>query len=395
LRDRDVGLRHWSIRCSAPVIVVAMLRGCVVVLIALAGASAACHVVIETETLRPVATERVRHPEGAVARRPALMVTDAGQLRFVEPLECPTEELVRQRTTVEVVTRPNVATFTIGVLVAAAGGVMLTTGLFSNHPGSSAYTYLGAGALGVSVPFAIGPWIGNGTKLRERGDGEPAAVRRPGPSEPCGDRPLAARAATLDVAGIEVRGAIDRNGVFEISPYQWVDAFRAADASASAVTATVDSDAGPRTIAAVLDAATLTRHAAAFLARADFDAAVEPLRLVPGITAGAVRANLVATDRGAALRVVLPLRNDGPGDAWALRGQIAAPQLPAIDGRMIYVGKLAKGAAVARELVIPLTGSAAAALRRAPVDFSVELRDAHGTAPTTPLRFHGAIADAR
>jgi hypothetical protein len=58
---------------------------------------------------------------------------------------------------------------------------------------------------------------------------------------------------------------------------------------------------------------------------------------------------------------------------------------------MIYVGKLARGAAVARELVIPLAAPAAAALRGATIDASVELRDAHGTAPATPVRFHGTL----
>jgi hypothetical protein len=374
-----------------------MLRGRVVALSVLVVASPACHVVIQSETARPVATQRIRHPEGAIAHRPTLVVTDAGQLRFVEPLECPTEEIVRQHTTIEVVTRPNLATFTIGIIAATAGSVMLTSGLFSTHPGSSPYSYVGAAAVGVGLPLAIGPWIGNRTDLREPRDpseGGLTAVRRPGPSEPCGDRPLAARAATLDVAGLEVHGAIDRNGVFEISPYGWVDAFRASASSPTAVTASVDSDAGPRTIAAMLDAAALTGHAATFLAHADFDAATQPLRLVPGITVGILRASLVATEHGAALRVVLPLRNDGPGDAWAVRGQIAAPSTPSIDGRMIYIGKLAKGASVSRELVIPLTVTAAAALRSATIDFSVELRDAHGTAPTTPVRFHGAIADA-
>jgi hypothetical protein len=90
----------------------------------------------------------------------------------------------------------------------------------------------------------------------------------------------------------------------------------------------------------------------------------------------------------------MPLRNDGPGDAWQLRGQIAAPAAPAIDGRMIYIGHLAKGAAVSSELVIPLSRTAAAALRGQAIDVSVELRDAHGTAPTTPVRFRGPLGDA-
>jgi len=314
-------------------------------------------------------------------------------MRFVEPLECPTEEIVRQHTTTEIVTRPNLATFTVGVIAAAVGGVMLTTGLFSTSPGGSPYTFLGLAGAGVGLPFAIGPWIGNRTELREAGDGAgPTAVRRPGPSEPCGERPLAAGSATLDVSGIAVHGAIDADGVFSISPYQWIDAFDPASIQAAAVTATIDtSGGGPRTIATVLDANALARRAAGFLAHADFDAVVEPLRLVPGIAAGALRASLFTTDRGPAVRVVLSLRNDGPGDAWGLRGQIAAPGVPAIDGRMIYVGKLAKGAAVTRELVIPLAPAAAAALRSATIELSVELRDAHGTAPATPVRFRGTL----
>ena len=186
-----------------------------------------------------------------------------------------------------------------------------------------------------------------------RDGGEPGAVRQPGPSQPCGERPLAARSATLDVSGLEIRGAVDRDGVFAISPYQWIDAYLAASAQPSEITALVDGAGGPRTVSAVLDARWLASHAAGFLAHADFDPAIQPLRLVPGLVAGALGVGLVTADDGAAVRVVLPLRNPGPGDAWAVRGQITAPATPAIDGRMIYVGKLARGAAVTRELVIP------------------------------------------
>jgi hypothetical protein len=350
-----------------------------------------------------VATEQIQHPEGAIARRPTLVLTDAGRVRFVEPLECPTEDITRQHTTTEIVTRPNLATFTVGVVAAAVGGVMLTSGLFSNHPGGSPYTYLGLAGVGGGLPFAIGPWVGNRTELRdlrdlrgprEPGDGaELTAVRRPGPSQPCGERPLAAGSATLEVSGIEVYGAIAADGTFSISPYDWIDAYDAASVMASAVTATVAGagTGGPRTIATVLDAKALASHAAGFLAHADFDAKVEALKLVPGIAAGTLRASLTSTDRGPAIRVILPLRNDGPGDAWGLRGQIAAPATPAIDGRMIYVGKLARGAAVSRELVIPLSAAAAAALRNSTVELSVELRDAHGTAPATAVRFRGTL----
>jgi hypothetical protein len=357
-------------------------------------ASSACHVVSQNEIARPIARERIQHPEGAIARRPTLVVTDAGRLRFIEPLECPTEEIVRHATSVEVVTRPNLATFTVGVIAATVGGVLLTSGLFSSRPGTSPTTYVGLAGVAVGAPLAIGPWLGNGSELRPSGDDAGPPTRRPGPSQPCGARPLAARAATLETAGLAIHGAIDRDGVFSISPYQWIDAFSAAKASPAAVTATVEADGGGRTVTGVLEAGALAKAASGFLAGAGFDAGVEPMRLVPGIAPGAVRASLVTTEGGPALRVVVPLRNDGPGDAWQLRGQIAAPTAPAIDGRMIYIGHLAKGAATSSELVIPLSRTAAAALRNTTIELSVELRDAHGTAPTTALRFRGPLGDA-
>ena len=58
---------------------------------------------------------------------------------------------------------------------------------------------------------------------------------------------------------------------------------------------------------------------------------------------------------------------------------------------MLYVGHLAKGASIARELLIPLTDEAAAQIRGSTLELSVELRDAHGTAPATPIRFQGPV----
>jgi hypothetical protein len=356
---------------------------------------AGCHVAIPGETVRALSMEPIVHREAAVARRAALVATDAGVLRFVEPLDCPTELRVRQKATIEIAIRPNLATFAVGVLAAAAGGVMLTTGLFANRPAASPYTYLGLAGAGVGLPLAIGPWLGNRIDVRD--GGEQIVSRDPGLAQPCGERGLRARAATLDVSGLEVRGAIDATGRFAISPYRWIDAYQAGSDPASqgsqgsAITAVVDTDAGPRTVTGVLDPRWLAAHAGDFLAHADFDPAIQPLALVPGITAGPLRASLIAGDDGPAVRVVLPLRNAGPGDAWAVRGQIAAPGAPAIDGRMIYVGKLARGTAVTRELVVPIAPGAAAALRGRSVELSVELRDAHGTAPSTPVEFRGSL----
>ena len=61
------------------------------------------------------------------------------------------------------------------------------------------------------------------------------------------------------------------------------------------------------------------------------------------------------------------------------------------EGRVLYVGRLAKGTSITRELLIPLSPQAAMALRGATIDLSIELRDAHATAPATPIRFQGAV----
>ena len=49
-------------------------------------ALAGCHVTERDDIVRPGARERVRHPEHPTPRRPTLVLTDAGMLRFVEPL---------------------------------------------------------------------------------------------------------------------------------------------------------------------------------------------------------------------------------------------------------------------------------------------------------------------
>ncbi len=137
-------------------------------------------------------------------------------------------------------------------------------------------------------------------------------------------------------------------------------------------------------VGAVIEGDALAKTAAAFLAHADFDATIQPLRLVPILQASTPRVSLTQTDTGLAVRVVLAVLDAGPGEVYALRGQLTS-SIAAIDGRMIYVGHLARDQGAARELLIPLSPAAGAALRGTTVDLSIELRDAHGTAPATPI----------
>lgn len=350
-------------------------------------ATSACHVTTRTETTRPGATERVSLPDGAIARPTTLVLSEAGTLRFVEPLECPTEEIVTSVTTIEVATGPNLATFVVGVIATAVGGVMTVRGVTGDGT-RDPVMYAGAAGLAIGLPLAIGPWLGHRVELQA--GGETAPVRRAGPGVPCGARPVGARAATLTIRDIEVRGGIDADGVFAISPFQLIDAYAPATIPAWDVSAVVETDGGERTITTVLEAGALASRAAAFLAGADFVTRIEPMRMVPGVSAGTLRVSLTSTTGGPAIRVVLPVKNDGPGDAWALRGQLTS-STKAVDGRMIYIGHLARGAATSRELLIPLTHDAADAIRGSELELSIELRDAHGTAPVTPIRFRGAV----
>lgn len=341
----------------------------------------------QAEIVEPIATERVVHNEGARPRKPTLVLTDIGTLRFIEPLECPTEEKVIASTIAETEIRPNLATFVVGVIATSIGGVLLVRGITGDDI-DSPFTYGGAIGLAGGLPFAIGPWIGNRTERVPRG--EPTEQRRPGPSESCGDRPLPASVATLTFRGIEVFGTVGKDGTFSVSPYQLVDALDTTRIPTWDITAVVETPSGARTVQALVEGGALGTRAPAFLVRLETNMKVEPMRLVPGIVPGTLRASLTQTADGPALRLVLPLKNDGPGETWALRGLVTSTT-KSIDGRVFYIGHIAKGDAATPELLVPLAQAAADSIRNATIELSVELRDAHGTAPSTPIRFRGPV----
>lgn len=356
---------------------------CVVVLGLFA---AGCHVIGQTDTLAPVKTERVVNPNGAMPRPPTLVLTEAGTLRFVEPLECPTEELVTNQVTHETELGPNLATFVVGVIATAAGGILTARGVTGDD--SNGYTYGGIAGLAVGLPLAVGPWIGNRTE-REPG-ATSAPVTRPGPMVACGARGFGASAAVLDVGGIEVYGAVYADGTFAVSPYALVDAFDPRKVASWDVSANVQTETGPVTITTVIDSGVLATRAPAYLATATgFDPTIEPVRSIPKLEPGVLRTSLTETPRGPAVRVVLPIKNTG-GDEWGLRGHIVS-NTKAIDGRVLYFGHIAHGATLSREIVIPVTPRAADALRGSTIEISIELRDAHGTAPDQPITYRGAV----
>jgi hypothetical protein len=349
---------------------------------------AGCHVVERSQIARPGAIASVAIHAKAVAKRPSVVLTEAGTLRFIEALECPSENVFVQQAGTEIKTKPNLATFVVGIVASSVGAISLIRGISDDDPGSSPFTYAGIGLVGVGLPFAIGPWVGNRTELVPGEVGQ--AVHTPGPVVPCGERAVTAKTATIKVRGVELHGTIDNEGVFSISPYMIVDAFETTTIPAWDIAVTLDGDR-TKQVAAMLDGGALASRAKAFLATARFDSKIEPMRMVPGLVPGALRVTMTTTAEGAALRLALPIKNDGPGPSWALRGHVTAPGQPAIDGRVMYIGAVAKGETVDVVLSIPVSPQASEALREATIDLSIELRDAHGTAPATPVRFRGPV----
>ena len=362
-----------------------MLRLVPVVLLA-----AGCHVTSQLEISRPGEHHRVEHRDRPTAKQRTIVLTATGRLRFVETLECPTEDLIDQQQTIETHRVPNLAAFVVGVAASAVGAIAFASAALGKDPGGSPILYGGGIGLAVGLPLAIGPWIGLTTELELGPPVEP--IRRAGPNLACGERPIVAPSATVTINDTDVHGKIDADGVFSVSPYELIDAFDTAHLRPWNVSAALEAGDGATTvITTVIDGAALGDHARGWLTAATWlDQRVEPIRLVPGLVAGTLRVSITATKDGPAIRVVLPLTNAGPGEAWGVRGQIASP-VRAIDGRMIYIGHLGKDEAVTREILIPVATDVGSMIRGATIMVSVELRDAHGTAPVTPVRFDGQV----
>ncbi len=357
--------------------------------VVLAVVLAGCHLVERNEIVRPGEIERVTLRDRPTARSATLQLTEGGQLRFVEPLDCPTENVIQQTAGTEILTKPNLATFVVGIVATSLGAVSTIRGLSDDDPGGSPFLYAGAALIGAGLPFAVGPWIGNRTETVE---GAPRpAVRTPSSTVPCGERTVVAKTATLRVRGLEIHGSIDGDGMFSISPFAIVDAYEAAASLPTwEVSAVLDGDR-TKPVAAMIDGGSFASRSKGFLAAAAFDARVEPMRLVPGLSTGALRVGMMAAAGGTAVRIALPIKNDGPGPAWGVRGHLSAPAAPAIDGRILYIGSIAKGEGREASLMIPISPDVAGEIRNSVIDVSIELRDAHGTAPATPIRFRGPV----
>ena len=296
---------------------------------------AACHVTVRVPDLRAGEPQVIAHEDQARALPPTLVVTGEGRFRLIEPRVCPTTELVEMQSSSIVHVRPNYATFVVGAILTSLGaigtGVAVGEGNWSDHP----ISYVSPVALGAGLVFAIGPFVGTHD---DREYGATQAIERPGKDQPCGEAPLAAKTAVLVWHGLRAVAAVDGDGVLSISPYEFTDAFAAGRGPALDLGADVELASGEhRAIQVVIAGDALVKGRDAFLARAKIDGRWETLRKVPRVEPGALRVSRTTIGGKRVLHVSLPLDDNGPGDAWQVRGVITA-QNPEIDARMIYVG---------------------------------------------------------
>ena len=347
----------------------------------------ACHNVTRIEDTRPGAVSFVVDQPTAHGGLPRIAITDQGRWRFEIPLLCDGQEFVEQRHSAKVRYRPNVATFVLGVVIGTLGVIGTATSWTRDSSSDNPLRYAGPIGVATGGVLMIGPWIGNGEIEVQGATEKRPRIKRQGA---CGSRPIPARTALLEFRGVRVFGTVNDDGEFSVSPYQFVDAFDAGKIPAFDLTATLTTATGIQQVSTVLDASVLASRKQAFLRTADFDARVEPFRIVPNFDRPMLRTSLTTVAGAPALRVVVAVTNTGPGAAWALRAHLVA-NVADVDGRVIYLGHVAKGATVQRELLIPLDETGAQRLRGGELSLSLDFADAYGTAPSVPIRFVGAV----
>lgn len=352
-------------------------------------AAAGCHVTARTEITHTVASRSEPHAETA-RPLPATAVLADGAIRFVEPLVCGSDAVVEVEPEVQRATRPNLATFVVGVIATVGGGVAAISGLTGDDPSGDPLTYAGGAGVAVGLPLVIGPWLGNHT------ESEPApnrTERRTGPEVPCGSRPIAGGFALVTIGQRQAYAAVGDDGALAVSPFTWIDAFDATGGGAFAIKAEL-RDRGETThvVEKVFEAGALAAWRESFLAATRLDVSAGALRAVPRISAGAIRVGHVLIGSQATLHIVVPIANAGPGDGWQVRAVISAAS-PELDGRIVYFGHVPAKATTTGELWLPISPEADDAIRRSPLDLAFKLVDAHQTMPDGALVFHGTIDD--
>jgi len=349
----------------------------------------ACHSVERIPDRRPGETHVAPHPDRARVLAATLRVTDDGRFRFVEPMMCPTTETVDVQASTIVRVRPNLATFIVGLLAGSLGAVGTGVGWSDRDAASQPLSYAGPAAVAGGLFLAIAPFVGIGDDREDEGI---RTISRDGEDAPCGERVVAATGAVLMWHGLRAVGTVDREGYFSVSPYQISDAFAAGRGPAFDLGVELALASGAhQPFQVVIAGDAMVRGRDAFLARIGVDGGREPIRKVPRVEHGDLRVVRAHVDGRAILRILLPLRNEGPGDAYQVRGLVSTHE-PEVDGRVLYVGRLASHNSTIATVDVPLSPEADKAIG-GKLELAVTLIDADATTSAEPARFRGAVTE--
>ena len=319
-------------------------------------------------------------------RAPIVTVHPDGKFAFVEPLVCDVPEQTELENSTQVTARPNMGVLVVGIVATSLGIIGMAAAGAGHDPGGDPLLYAGIAGAAVGLPLVIGPLIGNGV---ENIPGSTQTITKRVVTAPCGEQPLAGQTATMTINAFHAYGAIT-NGEFSLSPFLWVDAFAVGPMPGLSITANVD-DNGKRTpITSIIDPSALITARDEFLATSGIDIHVEPFKKLARIEAGLVHATRTTVNGVPTLRIVLPLTNIGPGEAWQVRGLVTAEDAE-IDGRVMYIGHIANGATAQGEIDVVMSPALAKALDDASIDLSVVLHDAYNSVSSAPVRYRGAV----
>ena len=294
-----------------------------------------------------VETSRSLRPLPGTARvhGAAVVVTAEGRLRFVEPLVCKAEVIVEGQEREVVATEANLATVVVGIIAASLGGVALFAGLASDD--GDAATAGGALGLAIGGPLAIAPFFGRSVTRRSVGKTRYVKAIRDGAA--CGDRPIAADRAILEIASQRVYGTVDANGQFSVPVFEFLDAFDLPRLQALQVKVVIPHDLAPRKLESTLDGETLAAGRDGFFAAAGIDAATPALQKVPTLSFETP----TAIHGDGAVTISVTIKNGGPGPAYGVRALVQS-RYPYLDGRILYVGRLDRDATVTPSITVPI-----------------------------------------
>ena len=343
--------------------------------------SLGCHVTSRVdETILSKPSWQAHEPAEKTLLSPQAFVTPVGTLRFFSPAMCMSDFISTQKTYRTVTKSPNMATIVVGLITTSLGIVFTVSELSGEDPGGSPTTYLGATAALAGLPLVVGPFVGNTKEKQLVSTNE---IQHKTGRAACGKVPLGQARAVIRTDHTTIRGIVNEQGTFSISPFEWVDAYQIDKTPSTDLQVAVHfPNTSTKTFRTLLLASALVKGRDGFFSSTGVKGEIQQLDRVPRLKVSGFRISNDPAMQGQQAVVSFTVSNNGPGDAWGVRGRLHSPD-PELNGRMAYVGHLPARSRVTKHIRI----SKSAPIQRT-TQLALRLLDAHNTAPGTPLRWN-------